>query len=79
LLDLGRNQVGERAARPSAGIVDHEVGCRDLALDQPEQPLDLVCVGGVAGIGTGAGFAAKRAELFDGARGQRHANSFARK
>ena len=65
LRDLGRHQIDERAARPPAGVIDHEVGRADLALDQAEQPLDLVRIGGVAGKGAGAGLAAERAELFD--------------
>ena len=44
----------------------------------PEQPLDFVGLGGVAGKGAGAGLGAERAELFDFARGERDLDAFAR-
>ena len=71
LRDLGRHQVDKGTARAAAGVIDHEVGRAELALDQAEQPLDLVGVGGVAGKGAGPGLGAERAELLDLARGQR--------
>ena len=73
LRDIRRHQIGEGAARPSAGVVDDDVRRADLALDHAEQPLDLFGLGGVAGKGAGAGLGAERAELFDLARGERDA------
>jgi hypothetical protein len=64
-------------ARPSAGVVDHHVGHADLALNQSEQPLDVVGLGGVAGKGPRPGLGAQRAELFDCARGQRDTDALA--
>ena len=61
----------------AAGVVDDHVGRADLALDQAEQPLDLLGLGGVAGKGAGAGLAAERAELFGVARGQRDPDALA--
>jgi hypothetical protein len=58
-----RHQIDERAARASGGVINHHVGAADLALDQAEQPLDLIGVGGIAGKGVSAGLAAQRAEL----------------
>jgi hypothetical protein len=76
---IGRDQIGECAPRPPAGIVDDEVGRADLAFDQAEQALDFLRIGGIAGKGAGAGLGAERAELFDLARGQRHLDALARK
>ena len=42
---------------------------------QAEQAFDLLRLGGVAGIGLGAGLAGARAELFDFSRGQCDANA----
>ena len=66
------------AARPPAGVVDDDIGRADLALDQAEQPLDLLGLGRIAGKGVGAGLGAERAELFDLARGERDLDAFAR-
>ena len=79
LRDIGGNEVDEGAARPPAGVVDDEVGYRDFTLDQPEQALDLVGLGRVAGKRACAGLAAERAELFDLAGRQRNPNAFAGK
>src|SRR5580704_11322412 len=68
--DFRRYQVGKGAARPRAGVIDHDVGGADLALHQPEQALDLFWLGGVAGKGAGAGLVAQRAEFFDLPRGE---------
>ena len=35
LRDVGRHELDEGAARPAAGVVDHEIGRADLALDRP--------------------------------------------
>ena len=72
-----RHQISEGAAGPPAGIVDHHVRRSDLALDQAEQPLDLIGIGGVAGEGAGAGLGAQRAELSGLARGQRDPDALA--
>ena len=63
LRHIRRHQIDKRAARPRAGVVDHHVGAGELAFDRPEQALDLVRVGGVAGKGARIGFTAQRAEL----------------
>jgi hypothetical protein len=73
--DIGGHEVDERAARPSAGVVNHQIRYRDLALHQPEQALDFVGVGGVAGKGAGAGLGTERAEFFDSACRQRDADT----
>jgi hypothetical protein len=66
------------AARPSAGVVDDDIGRADLALDHAEQTLDFLGFGRIAGKGTGAGLGAERAELFDLARGEGDLDAFAR-
>ena len=76
--DLRRHQIGESAARASAGVVDHDIGRADLALDHAEQTLDFLGFGRIAGEGTGAGLGAERAELFDLARGERNLDALAR-
>ena len=53
--DVSRDEIDERSARAAAGVVDDEVGRADLALDQAKQALDFLRLGGVAGIGLGAG------------------------
>ena len=78
LRDISGDQIGERTACPSAGVVDHEIRCTDFALDLAEQPFDIVGVGGIAGKGAGPGFGAERAELFDLACSQRNLDAFAR-
>ncbi len=75
LLNIRRHQVGEGAAGPSTGVIDHHVGAADLALDKSEQALHLVGISGVAGKGTGAGLRAERAELFDLPRRQCNADA----
>lgn len=72
--DVGRDKVDERSARTAAGVVDDEIRRADLALDEAKQPLDLIRLGGVAGIGFCAGLGAERAKFLDLARGQRDAN-----
>src|SRR5450432_3596666 len=62
----------------AARIVDHHVGHADLAFDQPEQPLDVVGLGGVAGKGLRAGLGAECAEFFDFACRQRDTDALAR-
>src|ERR1700730_10051262 len=79
LRHVGRHQIGEHATRPAAGVVDDHVGRPDLTLDQAEQALDLVRVGGIAGKGAGAGLAAERTQLFDPAGRQRDPKAFAGK
>ena len=76
--DLRRHQIGEGAARPSAGVIDDDIGRADLALDHAEQPLDLVGLRRVASKGAGLGLRAECAELFDLARGERDLDAFAR-
>ena len=78
-LDLGGNEFNERPARTATGVIDHNIRCSDLALDQAEQPLDLLRLGGIAGIGARAGFSAERAELLDAAGAKCDANSLPRK
>jgi hypothetical protein len=73
--DLRRHQVGEGAAGAAAGVIDHDIRRPDLALDHPEQPLDLVGIGGVAGKGPCPGLGADRAKLFDFPRRQRNADA----
>jgi len=74
--DIGGDQIDERAACPGAGIVDHEVGRGDLALDEAKQPLDVIGSGGVAGKRLCPGLAAERAKLFAAACGERDADAF---
>jgi len=74
-----RHQIDERTTGAGGGVINHHVGAADLALDQAEQPLDLIGVGGIAGKGVSAGLAAQRTELSDLARGERDANALAGK
>ncbi len=79
VLHLGRNQFEERAASPCTGVVDDDVRRSDFAFHKAEQASDLVIVCGIAGKGACAGLGAKRAELFDAARGKRDLDAFAGK
>ncbi len=76
-LDLGRHQLGDRAAGARAGVVDDDLRRADRALDRGEHPRHLGGVDRVAGKGLGPGFGAKRRQLFGVARGQRHAHPLA--
>src|SRR6185369_8536690 len=71
-------QIGKGTARPSAGVVDDDIGRADLALDHAEQTLDLFGFGRIAGKGAGAGLGAERAVLLDLARGEGNLDAFAR-
>ena len=78
LRNIRRNQVGESAARPSAGVVDDDIGRAHLALDQAKETFNLLGFGRIAGKGTGAGLGAERAKLLDLAGGEGNLDAFAR-
>ena len=71
-LDLGRDQLGDRAASTRARVVDDDVGRAGCRFDSRKQPRYLIWHDGVASKGFGAGLGAQRGELFGVARGERH-------
>jgi hypothetical protein len=71
LLDLGRVELDERAAGAIAGVVDHDFGGAERAVELGEQLLDLSALAGVAGEGARAGFLGERIEIAGRARRQR--------
>src|SRR4029079_425092 len=79
LRNIGRDQIDQCAARATACVIDDDVRRAGVALDRGKQLRDIVRIDRITGIGRGAGFLAKRAELVRMPGCQRNTDALASK